>query len=885
MTKREERRARFFEKHPAPLERLFILLVSAALGALFFMLMVSIFLGADLEYVLILGTGLVLFSIGAVIIVKSKKIEIGSVIAVIMGTFVFIPLLFFRAGGIRSGVPLWFLFSTMFISFLMNGRMKKILLVANAAEAMMCYVLAYVFPEMVAVRTDDMKVYQEQFISMITIIVIMVVMISFEIDTLKEETERSREQQQEIKELNDAQNRFFSSMSHEIRTPINTIIGLNEMILREDTSDEVRENAAVIRSAGEMLLHLVNDILDMSKLESGQMTLVNAEYDLGKLLADISDMLRIRAGEKGLSFSITFTDGIPARLIGDEIRIKQILINLLNNAIKYTKEGSVTLAVQCERLSADDVTLTLSVSDTGRGIKPESIPHLFTAFKRVDEDENRYIEGTGLGLSIVKQFVDLMGGRITVDSIYTKGSTFTIELPQKSAGDEMLDPRKNTGIYRYHRSFEAPSAQILVVDDDHANLMVAAKLLRDTKVNVDTADSGETALNMTLQKKYDVILMDHIMPEMDGITCMRRIREQMGGMSRTTPVIALTANAGSDMKMLYEKEGFDGYLLKPTGGEALETEILRLLPRDIISYIDDDEDIGPSSWISNDRKRPLAITTESTADLPRELFEKLRVEVISRRVRTTNGLFDDRAELTTDGIMDYLRRNNTNRAVSVPPTQSDYVDLFSSQLRAAKNVIHIAPSSRIDIKNFDTAVDAARSFNNVTVVDSLSISSGQGFMVMEACRLAGEALSAEEIIKELAKIPARIHTSFLINDADYLARAGFITNRSAKVFKGLMLHPMVKVRDGKFASVRNLIGPKDYVRKVYLRNALFSIAEIDSGIIFVTHAGLDKSELKAIEDEIRNIANFEKIIFMEACSAIAIGCGPGTFGVSYMTKM
>lgn len=219
-------------------------------------------------------------------------------------------------------------------------------------------------------------------------------------------------------------------MSHEIRTPINTIIGLNEIILREDISEEAAENARNIQGASKLLLSLINDILDISKIKSGKMEVINVSYETGALFSEIVNMIWIKAKEKGLEFKLHVDSSIPSMLCGDEVRIKQILINLLNNAVKYTSEGSVTLSVRCERLSVNKVRVWYSVEDTGQGVKKENIPYIFNAFRRVDEERNRYIEGTGLGLSIVQQLVELMGGGISLNSVYSKGSTFIVTLDQ-----------------------------------------------------------------------------------------------------------------------------------------------------------------------------------------------------------------------------------------------------------------------------------------------------------------------------------------------------------------------------------------------------------------------------------------------------------------------
>ena len=374
----------------------------------------------------------------------------------------------------------------------------------------------------------------------------------------EDENKLSIRQKKEIEELNRAENHFFSSMSHEIRTPINTIIGLNEIILRGDIPEDVAENARNIQGASKMLLTLINDILDLSKIKSGKMEIVNVSYETGAVFSEIVNMIWIKAKEKGLEFKLHVDPSIPSMLCGDEVRIKQVLINLLNNAVKYTKEGSVTLSVRCERLTLNRVRVWYTVEDTGQGVKKENIPYIFNAFKRVDEEKNRHIEGTGLGLSIVQQLVELMGGEISVNSVYTKGSKFIVMLEQDIIDDSELGTftlSSRTRVHngeQYKQSFEAPDSHILVVDDNEMNLMVVCKLLSETKMQIDTALSGAECLQLTQNQHYDCILMDHLMPEMDGIQCFHKLRSQPGGLCQGVPVIALTANAGSDNQQLYQ---------------------------------------------------------------------------------------------------------------------------------------------------------------------------------------------------------------------------------------------------------------------------------------------------------------------------------------------
>ena len=702
----------------------------------------------------------------------------------------------------------------------------------------------------------------------------------------------SNRQKDEIEKLNAAQNRFFSSMSHEIRTPINTIIGLNEMILRENVSDEINEDAANIRSAGNMLLHLINDILDMSKLDSGQMELTPVSYRTGDMLSDIVGMLWIRAKDKGLEFKIDVAPDLPGELFGDEVRVKQILINVLNNAIKYTKEGSVTLNIQCRKEEGNNATVIYSVSDTGMGIKKESIPYLFTAFKRVDETKNRYIEGTGLGLSIVKQLVDIMGGKITVNSVYTKGTTFIIEIPQRVVSGSTvgaIDLSKRNSIMNmesYHQSFEAPQANVLVVDDTETNLMVVEKLLRDTKVNVVTATSAKAALEKTAQSQFHVIFMDHLMPEIDGIECLHMIRDQKGGLCKESKIVALTANAGGDTKALYAREGFDGYLVKPVSGESLENELRRLLPDELVTVTTTGGEIVEEStlWIKDHKtKAEVVITTESVADIPQELLDRYHIKVIPHMVSTEAGIFQDGLEIDTTGLLSYME-DGDNNIKTMAPDVSFHESFFAKQLEYANNVIHIAISSMMEKSGYQAAAEAGKSFDNVFVIDSGHLSSGQGLLVLEAARLAQEGYGAEEIVEKVLACKGRVHTSFVVDSMNYLARAGQIGKRTADIVNALTIHPVLAMKKGKLSLGGFYFGNRSGAWRKYVSSSLNTINKIDSRMLFVTYVGLTNREKEEIAAEIARKVKFEKIYFQQASPAVAVNCGPGTFGLLFMTE-
>ena len=702
----------------------------------------------------------------------------------------------------------------------------------------------------------------------------------------------NEKQKREISELNNAQNRFFSSMSHEIRTPINTIIGLNEMILRERVSDEVAENATNIRAASNLLLHLINDILDMSKITLGQMKITPVNYRPGDMLSDIVGMLWLRSKEKGLDFHVEVSPDIPSELYGDEVRIKQILINVLNNAIKYTKKGSVTLTMQCSGIKDGIADIVYSVKDTGMGIRKESMPYLFTAFKRVDEVKNRYIEGTGLGLSIVKQLTELMGGTVSVNSVYTQGSTFIITIPQtvndySEIGNINLEEKHRVNTSGSYRCLlEAPKAKILVVDDNESNLLVMRKLLRDTKVALDTAASGREALELTLEKSYDVIFMDHMMPEMDGVECFHRIQNQVGGASKDSKVVALTANAGSEMKKIYTDEGFDGYIVKPVNAGELDSELIRLLPKELVTLKRSDEDIiaNSMSWLdASTRKKNLAVTTESVADLPGALLDKYSIEVIPHKVETENGIFADGLEIDSDGLMDYMTENHVIKTHS--PSVADHEDFFAKALAGANNVLHMSISSRVEHSGYQSAVEGAETFDNVTVYDTGHLSSGQGLLTIAACRMAAEGLSVAETVKRLDYVKKCISTSFIVDNLDYLARSGQVGFRLAAICKAVMFRPVIEMKRGKMTLSNFFFGSRKRSWEKYIEKTLVSVSDIDNEILFITYVGLNKSDLDFIRKTVENKIAFEHVYCQKASPSIAVNCGPGTFGLLFANKL
>ncbi len=432
------------------------------------------------------------------------------------------------------------------------------------------------------------------------------------IDTVKHEKELESELQI-AQARNEAKSQFLSNMSHEIRTPINAILGMNEMILRESSESSTLEYAENIRNAGNTLLGLVNDILDFSKIEAGKMNIIPVDYDLASLLNDLVTMIQTRADAKGLELAVKVDSSIPDHLHGDEIRIKQAVTNILTNAVKYTEHGSVTISVTYEKYEQengeDQIGLRFSVADTGIGIKQEDIKKLFSAFERIEEERNRTIEGTGLGMNITQRLLAMMGSRLEVESEYGRGSVFSFTVKQKVVSPEPIgnyeETYRNTiaGRKHYKEKFTAPDANILVTDDTRMNLTVFVSLLKKTMIHIDTAESGDECIALAAKKKYDVIFLDHRMPEKDGIETLQELLAAKDSPNSGTPVICLTANAVSGAKEMYLSAGFNDYLTKPIDPEKLESALIKYLPAEkVIKAVQTDEDTPEADlpgWLRN----------------------------------------------------------------------------------------------------------------------------------------------------------------------------------------------------------------------------------------------------------------------------------------------
>ncbi len=871
-------------------ERLFRLVIMLSIVAMVFAIFSNILQGQSFLAIcaMVLYVGMMVLALWGS--VKFGKYELSAVALVLLANGALFPLKFFMGGGMDGGSSIWFVVG-MTLVFLLFQKKVLVGMVAYSIISVCCtFLLGYFHPEWV----QPMKTSGYALFDTVTAVILSSVLIGLLIkmqNVVYEREVRVTEQQKEkIEEISRTQSAFFANMSHEIRTPINTIIGLNEMTLREDISDEIAENSINIQNASKMLLSLINDILDLSKLESGKMEIVPTRYETGAMFSDLVNIIWVRAHQKELEFKIDISPEIPSMLYGDEIRIKQVLTNILTNAVKYTETGSVTLRAKAERSAANMVRLRISVADTGMGIKKDDMDKLFESFKRVDQVRNRKVEGTGLGLSISKQLIEMMGGTITVDSIYKKGSTFTVTVEQQIMDEkpigslDLMIKRKIANRGKYRQSFEAPDARVLIVDDNEMNLTVARKLLRGTKVQVDTAGSGQECLEKTKNRYYHVIFMDHMMPDMDGVETLKHLRQQQEGLCQNVPVIALTANAMSGAEEIYQNSGFQSYLAKPINGALLEATLLKFLPSELIEYSGKEEEQSEEviQQVMGIRKKKLAVTADCVCDLPDEWLTRYEIGTMYYYIFTDQGRFTDGKEITADNLIPYMEKNGQS-VRSEHASVEEYETLFSNTLERAEQVIHIT-MARHTSSCYDTAVEAAKGFDNVHVVDSGHLSSGMGMLVLYAAKMAQNNMSVAEILKGIDDMRERICTSFVLKSPEILYRSGNVRKGLVAMCKIFSLHPVLYLDQSRIKLEGMLVGSSDKVYQKYIKMQLRKINQLDDKVCFLTHAGCTVKQQNELLSQVKEYQYFERIFLQKASATIISNCGLGTFGLLYLKQ-
>ncbi len=834
----------------------------------------------------------VVFAMFGAVARKTGNINFCAVASSLLVNLFIFPMLFLTSSGVDGGLSGLFILGLLYVFLMLKGAAFIIILLLSIASFTACYIFNYYNKVYIEGINAIKDIYIHTFACFMLVSLALGTLVKFQRWIYNREQEASRRQQIELEEANRTKSRFLANMSHEIRTPINTIIGLNEMNLRDNINDEVAENCVNIQRASKMLLSLINDILDLSKIESGKMEIVDRQYETGALLSELVNINWVRAYDKKLEFKLDIAPDIPSMLYGDDIRIKQILTNMLTNAIKYTHKGSVTLQAKCQQIDTGHVNLVISVSDTGIGIRKEDIKYLFMSFKRVDEKKNGAIEGTGLGLAISHQLAELMGGEIQVDSVYQRGTTFTLVLGQEIVNKSPMGPIKDImkgSVHdrkEYKQSFEAPEARVLVVDDNEMNLMVAVKLLRATKVQVETASDGQECLDMTRKKYYHAIFMDHMMPKLDGIETLKKLRLQENGLCKETPVIAMTANAFTDAEAFYNANGFEGYLVKPVNGALFEAMLLKFLPREIVEISATDKDVedgGPDlQMVYVHNKKAVCITTESVSDIPEDFMVRLGILCIYYYVQTEEGRFNDVCEISASNLIEYINKEN-KMVYSMPPSVEEYETFFADALGGAQQVIHISMAKNAG-NGYNNAVQAANGFDNVHVINSSHLSSGMGMLTMYAASMVQEGRSFQEIIDKINHIKDSISTSFIVADTGNLYKAGRMNKKVKDICDLFMLHPVLVMKRSQIVCSTVYPGTQEHAYLKYIRKQLKGRRNIDKRVLFFTYAGFSYKMKQKVLNEINKYQKFDKIIEQQASAAISSNCGPGAFGLLFMKK-
>ena len=881
-----------FGRNLKPQERMLrIALLIGGVLSLFGMIECAILVDAS-EVFVPLGVLIIAMAGSIYAMFKRKSVGFATVVVGIVVVALIFPCMFFMSGGINGGVPVWFVLSLFYVFMMFSGKRLAFFLILSFGVDLWTYVTAYQHPEYVVALPNERAVYLDSIFSVLAVGLAVGVIFKFQVQLYEKERRITNAQKEELERIGNSKNEFFANMSHEIRTPINTIIGLNEMILRENPTGETREYAQNIQNASSLLLNLVNDILDLSQVESKRMEIMPMEYHTKELFENLVDMTQVRMKEKKLNFLVDIDQSLPSVLMGDEIRLKQVLLNILSNAAKYTNEGSVTLSASGEIIRSGDLLLKVSVADTGIGIRKEDLEHLYEAFERVDKKKNVGIEGSGLGLAISKQLMDLMGGEITVDSIYTKGSTFTISLKQRiidatPLGRVQFLEKENEAVEVYYQqSFEAPEARVLIVDDNEISAMVTSRLLKETKMQVDVVNSGAECLKKTKEKYYHVILMDYMMPKMNGVETLKELRHQENGLCRESSVIILTANVLNGARQLCYDNGFDGYLEKPIEAMKLEAGILSFLPEELVEYrmntLEEVERKRQIQQISQRKKKKIYITTDCVCDLPEELLDRYEIKMMHLYIKTEKGRFADVREIDSDNLAQILMEEESYvRSDGV--TVEEYQEFFADMLTRAEDVIHISMAAHVG-SVYQVAKQAARGFGHVHVIDSGQISGGQGLVALYAAKMVLEGKNVLEICEAVERSKGRIESTFLMSTSKSLYQNRYTDVTSAKMCDTLNVRPVLTMKQSKLIIIGTRKGKMENAWKRCIRYHLRHRRKIDPEAVVITHVGCSVKQQDMIKEEVLKCMPFKKVYIHKASVSCACNAGLESIGIAYYTK-
>lgn len=866
-------------------ERLFrlLLFVGTCVGVV--SIIESGVLSSDVAYVVPLVLFMVVLVGALFYMMKSAKVKRMAVVIGVLMQLLLLPIQFFTNGAIDGGASVWLVVPFIYVFLLFSGKMLVSFSVLFTLSDIVVYLLAYAKPHLIVHFENRGGAFIDSLFSVIVVGLGVGFILHFQVEIFETERAVAVAQKEEIEKLSNSKEKFFASMSHELRTPINSIVGLNEMILRNADNPEVKEYAEDIRQVSRMLLNLVNDVLDFSQIEMKKMEIIENPYDTQEMFQEVVDMMSVRMQEKGLTFQVEIDDKLPKKLIGDKKRLQQILLNILTNAVKYTKEGSVTLIAYGEEVVEDEMKLTFSVSDTGIGIKKEDLEFLYDIFKRVGNASSSQIEGSGLGLSITKQLVSLMGGEIKVDSIYTKGSTFSVILTQKV---EDATPIGNATIaskeehQKYVPSFQAMEARILIVDDSLVNIKVLSRMLEQTKVQIDTALSGEQCLDMTKEKTYNVILLDNRMPGISGAETCMAIRTQENGLCKNAEILLCTAESLAETEKLVEEYRFNGYVEKPIIGKKLEHTLLKHLPEELIEQCQEDSmPAEKASKLFRKRKKKLCITTDCICDIPDEILEQYDVRVMYLYIKTAFGRYADNKEIDVESLKQYFAEQNAQVSAD-SATVEEFEEFFADMLTEAEEIVHISMAKNSGV-TYSRAVAAAQGFDHVQVVDAGYISCGQGLLVMSAAQYLSQGASKEQLLAYIEEKKTKIASAFIMENTKVFYEQGYTNAFVMNLFERLRVHPALAMRQSYLKIVFMHRGKTERAWRDFIQKNVGRRRRIDNEVLIIAHAGCTAAQLEFIKNEIQKYVQFKHIIVKRSSVSTACNGGLYTIGVGFYT--